>query len=68
MTNTSGEDETLSSNKPTENLAAFDAYLQSRLFMRPDGNKKEDLDKAIAFADEAIIFTRYQVKLSSQGA
>lgn len=50
----SGEDETLSSSKPTENLAAFDAYLQSRLFMRPDGNKKEDLDKAIAFADEAI--------------
>jgi len=32
----SGEDETLSSTKPTENLAAFDAYLQSRLFMRPD--------------------------------
>ena len=50
----SGEDETAAAEKPTENLAAYEAYIQSRLFMRPDGNRSEDLEKAISFADNAI--------------
>lgn len=50
----SGEDETAAAEKPTENLAAYEAYIQSRLFMRPDGNRSEDLEKAIGFADNAI--------------
>jgi len=49
-----GEDQNVISDKPTENLAAYEAYIQSRLFMRPDGNKKEDLEKSISLADKAI--------------
>ena len=50
----SGEEQTLLASIPTDNLAAYDAYIQSRLFMRPDGNKEKDLDKAISLADKAI--------------
>jgi len=50
----SGEDQTAISDKPTENLAAYEAYIQSRLLMRPDNNSKEDLNRSIEFADKAI--------------
>ncbi|WP_026942820.1 hypothetical protein [Hellea balneolensis] len=50
----SGEDKNAVSAKPTQNLAAYEAYIQSRLLMRPDGNRAEDLEKAGSFADEAI--------------
>lgn len=50
----SGAEQTALSDKPTENLEAYEAYLQSRLLMRPDGNKEEDLLKSIEWADKAI--------------
>ena len=50
----SGEEQNAIASKPTENLAAYEAYIQARLFMRPDGNRPEDIDKAIDFADKAI--------------
>lgn len=50
----SGEDKTAVSAKPTQNLAAYEAYIQARLLMRPDGNRAEDLERAAAFADDAI--------------
>lgn len=50
----SGEDETLLAAKSTENLAAYESYLQAKLLSRSDGNKEDDLLSAIAFADKAI--------------
>ena len=50
----SGEDQTLLAAKPTENLAAYESYLQAKLLSRPDGNKEEDLLASIEFADKAI--------------
>jgi len=50
----SGEDQNAVSDRSTENLAAYEAYIQSRLLMRPDNNKKEDLQRAIDLADKAI--------------
>ena len=50
----SGDDETAISSKPTQNLSAYEAYIQARLLMRPDGNRAEDLEDAADFADEAI--------------
>lgn len=50
----SGEDQNAISDKPTENLAAYESYIQARLLRRPDGNRREDLEKSIIFADKAI--------------
>ncbi len=50
----SGEDQNAVSAIPTQNLAAYEAYIQSRLLMRPDGNRVDDLQKAANFADDAI--------------
>ena len=50
----SGEDQTLLAAKSTENLAAYEAYLQAKLLSRSDGNKEDDLLAAIEFADKAI--------------
>ena len=50
----SGKDQTAITSKPTQNLPAYEAYIQARLLLRPDNNNREDLDKAIDFADEAI--------------
>ncbi len=50
----SGEDVTAASDKPTENLAAYEAYIQSRLLMRPDNNNEADLNRSIALADKAL--------------
>jgi len=49
-----GEDQSAIAAKSTENLAAYEAYIQCRLLMRPDGNKEEDLERAIELADKAI--------------
>ena len=69
----SGEDQDAIATKPTENLAAYEAYIQSRLLMRPDGNKEEDLDNSIKLADEAIALdpdfaNAYAVKAYAQMA
>jgi len=50
----SGEDHTAASDKPTQSLAAYEAYIQSRLLMRPDNNNKEDLNRSIELADKAL--------------
>jgi len=50
----SGEDQSAISDKPTENLAAYEAYIQSRLLMRPDNNNEEDLERSIKLADQAL--------------
>lgn len=50
----SGEEQNILSDKPTENLAAYEAYIQSRLLMRPDNNSEQDLQQSIEFADKAL--------------
>lgn len=67
----SGEEQSAVSDKPTENLTAYEAYIQSRLLMRPDGNKEEDLLKSIEWADKAIAIdpkfaSAYAVKAYAQ--
>ena len=50
----SGEEQTILSDQPTENLAAYEAYIQSRLLMRPDNNNKQDLRQSIELANRAL--------------
>ena len=50
----SGDEQNAVSNKATENLAAYEAYIQSRLFMRPDNNDEDDLNRSIELADKAL--------------
>lgn len=50
----SGEDKTAIGSKPTEDIQAYEAYIQGRLLTRADGNKEKDFINAISNFDEAI--------------
>jgi len=50
----SGEDKTRLEVKPTDNLLAYESYLQGKLLARPDGNNANDLKKSVAAYDKAI--------------
>lgn len=50
----SGEEQNAVSEKATENLAAYEAYIQSRILMRPDNNSEQDLQRSIELADKAL--------------
>lgn len=54
----SGEDRTAIGTKPTEDIAAYEAYIQGRLHSRSDGNNEEDYKNAIKSFDDAIAIDR----------
>ena len=50
----SGQDKTAIGGKLTDNIQAYEAYIQGRILTRSDGNKEDDYKAAIASFDEAI--------------
>ncbi len=50
----SGEEKTILTSQPTQNVMAFEAYMQGRLLARPNGGNESDLIKAVASYGKAI--------------
>ena len=50
----SGEEKSILSAEPTQDVLAFEAQMQGRLLARPNGNNEDDLKKSVAAFSKAI--------------